>query len=78
LRSLSLPGIPAIPATLWLVFETLLGIELLFANREGEVDSTVLARDDLVFHQNLPDRRRPLAALKADKSPPVLHRRQAV
>ena len=78
MRSLSLPGIPAIPATLWFVLETLLGIELLLANREGEIDPTVLARDALVFHLNLQDQPTALPACKADKSLPVIHRRQAV
>ena len=55
LRPLCLSRVPAIPATLRLVLESLFRVKLLLANREGEIDSTVLARDDLVLHQTLPE-----------------------
>ena len=80
LRSLCLPGVSAIPAALGFVLESLFDVELLFPDRESEVDSTVLARDAFVFHQNLPDRRvaaaLPLSGQKI--GPPVSYRRQAV
>jgi hypothetical protein len=52
-RTLGFASATALSTTLGLVLEALLGVKLLFANREREPDATVFARNGLVFHQNL-------------------------